>query len=35
MRYNTETNHATYSVTYEVPCDKQTYLLDLLGYIKI
>ncbi|MGP1955242.1 MAG: 2Fe-2S iron-sulfur cluster-binding protein, partial [Arsenophonus sp. NC-QC1-MAG3] len=34
MRYNPETNDAPYSVTYKVPYDEQTSLLDALSYIK-
>ncbi|MGP1956323.1 MAG: succinate dehydrogenase/fumarate reductase iron-sulfur subunit [Arsenophonus sp. NC-PE1-MAG3] len=34
MRYNPENNYAPYSVTYKVPYDEQTSLLDALSYIK-
>ncbi len=34
MRYNPETNDVQYSVTYEVPYDEHTSLLEALGYIK-
>lgn len=31
MRYNPETDDVPYPVTYEVPYDEQTSLLDALG----
>ncbi len=34
MRYNPETDDAPHFVTYDVPYDEQTSLLDALGYIK-
>lgn len=34
MLYNPETDDVPYSVTYEVPYDEQTSLLDALGYVK-
>ncbi len=34
IRYNLEINHVPHSVTYEVPYDEQTSLLEVLGYIK-
>ena len=34
MRYNPETDNEPHHVTYQVPYDEQTSLLDALGYIK-
>ena len=34
MRYNPETDNEPHAVTYQVPYDEQTSLLDALGYIK-
>ncbi|NMR95250.1 fumarate reductase iron-sulfur subunit, partial [Vibrio parahaemolyticus] len=34
MRFNPETDNEPHLVTYDVPYDEQTSLLDALGYIK-